>query len=99
MLSSLKAYVPAGRTIRPGISTGPLKVNIVSSLNSSALAEEPNAAIRIVIKKNNLIIRNFFIFTSDSLFAFAYRRIYCSFRQDASLTRTVVLVLLEFGKK
>src|SRR5215469_6519306 len=98
MVSSLKTYVPAGRTARPGISTGALKVNTVSSSNSSALAEEPHAAIRIVIQKNNSIIRNFFIgSTSDSLFAF--RRIPYSLRQDAFINRSVVLVLLEFGKK
>src|SRR5215469_656814 len=70
MDSSLKTYVPAGRTACPGISTGALKVNTVSSLNSSAWAEEQKAAIRIVIQKNNSIIRNFFIGSSDSLFAF-----------------------------
>src|ERR1700730_13821543 len=62
---SLNAYVPAGRTLLPGSSTGWLNVKYVNLLDSSAFAVGPNVASKAAMYKAYATrYRHFFITAS-----------------------------------
>src|SRR5580700_2522719 len=71
---SLNAYVPAGRILLPGSSTGWLNVKYVNLLDSSALAGDPNAATKVAIHRANATRCRAFIVTPPR----------CTFRRTAT---------------